>query len=180
MTGKSNLEFEKTYVPEDYDGHYRNSFSTKTSKKQLFLASLAGFLACVALQLFYNPGRFVSCPTNHKVPMVADKVTALAPPYVGSSEVHSYPPTNPTNANPTLFPSDIGYPGGTPTGAEPAVIITAPSYPMQTGAAQLVKPLTMGNKSSEGNRSKNFNLFKKWGNLQCRTLKIDLLACPNL
>jgi hypothetical protein len=56
-------------------------------------------------------------------------VTALAPPYIGSTEVHHFP----ANAYPSLFPTKVGYAGGTPTGVEPAVIATAPSYPIQKG-----------------------------------------------
>ncbi|KAG6881031.1 hypothetical protein C0993_003155, partial [Termitomyces sp. T159_Od127] len=86
----------------------------------------------------------------------------FAPPYVGSTQVHKFPPASPTNANPTLSPSNVGYPGGTPTGAEPNVIETAPAYPIHSGAAQLVAPNTLGSKANEG---KKFDLFRKWGNL---------------
>ncbi|KAG6880963.1 hypothetical protein C0993_003472 [Termitomyces sp. T159_Od127] len=83
----------------------------------------------------------------------------FAPPYVGSTQVHKFPPASPTNANPTLSPSNVGYPGGTPTGAEPNVIETAPAYPIHSGAAQLVSPNTSGSKAKEG---KKFDLFRQW------------------
>jgi hypothetical protein len=76
--------------------------------------------------------------------------------------VHNWPPATPTNDVPPLFPTDVGYAGATPTGAEPALILTAPSYPVHTGAAQLVVPSTL----QEGTKSKKgFDLFKEWGNL---------------
>jgi len=79
----------------------------------------------------------------------------------GASDDNS-PPATPTNDVPTLFPSDVGHAGATPTGAEPALILTAPSYPVHTGAAQLIVPSTL----QDGSKSKNgFDLFKKWGNL---------------
>lgn len=87
----------------------------------------------------------------------------FVPPYVGSTEVHHYPPTEPTGVNTELFPTNIGYPGPTPTGAEPAVFLTAPSYPQHTGDTNLlVPPKFLGAKSSSG---KPFNLFRSWGNL---------------
>ena len=86
---------------------------------------------------------------------------AVAPPWVGSTTVHNFPPSSPTNTFPTLFPTDVGYPGGTPTGGEPAVIATAPAYPVHTGAAQLIVPESLGSHS----KHKGFDLFKSWGNL---------------
>ena len=73
----------------------------------------------------------------------------------------------------------VGYPGGTPTGAEPALIATAPSLPLQAGAAQLVPPpkfhkhphsVNDDNVEEEGSHhhykaERPFNLFRSWGNL---------------
>ena len=87
----------------------------------------------------------------------------FVPPYVGSTEVHNYPPTDPTGIKTELFPTNVGYPGPTPTGAEPAVFLTAPSYPQHSGAANLlVPPKFIGAKTSSG---KHFDLFRSWGNL---------------
>ena len=81
-----------------------------------------------------------------------------AEPWVGSTQVHSYPPTSASNWYPTLFPQDVGYPGPTPTGAEPALVETASAYPFSSpDQGLLVVP--------EGLKSKGFNLLKKWGNL---------------
>jgi len=77
-----------------------------------------GAVACVVTQYvlcgtssFFRSGS--SAAAN--LPVHDDEVTALAPPYVGSTEVHHFPPTKPTNAFPSLFPTNIGYAGGTPT-----------------------------------------------------------------
>ncbi|KAF9026466.1 phosphoglycerate mutase-like protein [Hymenopellis radicata] len=99
----------------------------------LAIAFLAGTIGCFVAQ-------YAICGTTCFSDTAS--VAAMAPPY-------------PTNAFPSLFPTNVGYGGETPTGAEPALIATAPSYPMHTGAAVLV--------GSE--KSKTFDLFKKWGNL---------------
>ncbi|KAG6883276.1 hypothetical protein C0992_009219, partial [Termitomyces sp. T32_za158] len=157
---KSNIEAGNT-DPQEYQ-----SPPSRTSKKHIFIAFFAGVLACGTTQLFYTSGRFGRGQITHcNIARNELDVQVLAPPYVGSTEVHNYPPTHPTNANPTLFPSDVGYPGGTPTGAEPAIIATAPSYPMQTGAAQLVQPERLGKGKGSQPEAKDFNLFRKWGNL---------------
>jgi hypothetical protein len=87
--------------------------------------------------------------------------------YAGSTERHHFPPTSPTNAFPSLFPTSVGYTGGTPTGDEPALLVTGPSYPIHTGAAQLVVPSLKGTDKGKGKGKgkKSFDLFKKWGNL---------------
>ncbi|KAJ4470623.1 histidine phosphatase superfamily [Lentinula edodes] len=92
---------------------------------------------------------------------------ALANPDAGSTQIHAFPPPSPTNAFPSLFPTNVGYAGGTPTGAEPALIATAPQYPIHTGAAQLVKPETLGDKGNDKKKEKgdSWDLFKHWGNL---------------
>lgn len=80
----------------------------------------------------------------------------------------------------TNLTCSVGYPGGTPTGAEPGLIATAPSLPLQTGAAQLVAPPKIhkyihsahGDDVEEEDESRKhyksdrpFNLFRSWGNL---------------
>ncbi|GJE94137.1 histidine-type phosphatase [Phanerochaete sordida] len=119
-------------------------------------AFAAGVLACLAVQYVVCSGRGGDMPPPHR------NVEVFAPPYAGSSEVHHFPPTSPTNVFPSLFPTDVGHAGPTPTGAEPALIATAPSYPVHTGAPHLVAPTFThkGNKTSA-----KFDLFKHWGNL---------------
>ena len=127
------------------------------STPYLILSFVAGSLACFLAQYaFFN----TPCPSSRS--LADNSAHVLAPPYVGSTEVHNWPPATPTNDVPPLFPTDVGYAGATPTGAEPALILTAPSYPVHTGAAQLVVPSTL----QEGPKSKKaFDLFKTWGNL---------------
>ncbi|KAG5337265.1 hypothetical protein C0989_010032 [Termitomyces sp. Mn162] len=177
MVGKSDVETGEAYARDSYDGQERQSLLPSTSgapvgsptKKfgvlHLGLAFLAGVIACAVAHLFACPGCFVHGRTNYSNSTTDNRVKVFAPPYVGSTQVHNYPPSSPTNANPTLFPSDVGYPGGTPTGAEPNVIETAPAYPIHTGAAQLVVPNTLGDTDKEKSASGDFNLFQKWGNL---------------
>ena len=116
-------------------------------------AFLAGLLTCFLAQ--YSIHYFSRTPVeNTKLinPL-------LAPPYVGSSEVHTYPaPPSPTNAYPSFFPTNVGYEGPSRTGAEPAVIATAPYYPMHTDAAELVVP---GRKMHD--KHTKFDLLKHWG-----------------
>jgi hypothetical protein len=101
----------------------------------------------------------------------------LAAPWAGSTEVHNYPPTNPINAYPSLFPSNVGHAGATPTGAEPAVVETAPAYPLHSGGCyELLRPVSLEGdvlrnddgtnvkKGKKGNKPK-FNLFHMWNNL---------------
>ncbi|KAJ8699287.1 hypothetical protein PTI98_002418 [Pleurotus ostreatus] len=131
----------------------------------LSLAFVGGILACFL-------GQYAFCGTDCFSPRYSDGGSAgqvhanVVPTYVGSTERHHFPPPSPTNAYPTLFPSDVGYPGGTPTGAEAALIITAPAYPLHTGAAHLVVPQSMVKGTSDPETTtKKFSLLKSWGNL---------------
>lgn len=98
-----------------------------------------------------------------------DVVSVLASPWAGSTVVHKFPPTEPTNAFPSLFPSNVGYAGATPTGAEAAVVATAPAYPLQTGQCNhpLLRPVSIPADSSslKDKKDSKFNLFRSWGNL---------------
>ncbi|KAG6828354.1 hypothetical protein H0H92_008242 [Tricholoma furcatifolium] len=188
MSSKPDIEAGEAYARDSFDGQERQSllpstsgattdplpsskssntprFSRRFSTLHLFLAFLAGLAACGVTQLvFCGPSCFLPRKSNNGS-VAEDNVRVLAPPYVGSSTVHHFPPTSPTNAAPTLFPSDVGYPGGTPTGGEAGVIATAPTYPIHTGAAQLIVPNTLGSKPNKAKGSGDFDLFKKWGNL---------------
>lgn len=128
---------------------------TKGRTFHIILAFIAGSLACfVGQYALFGPSCFKSRSS------IDDTAHVLAPPYVGSTEVHNWPPPTPTNDVPPLFPTNVGHAGATPTGAEPALILTAPSYPIHTGAPQLVLPAAL-----HAGSKKHFNLFKKWGNL---------------
>lgn len=155
--------------PREGDEQARGSSSTKESFGSrphftilhLSIAFLAGTLACFFAQ-------YAICGTNcfsdsEPQPSYSNSdVNVLAPPWAGSTQVDHFPPASPTNAFPSLFPTDVGYPGGTPTGAEAGIIATAPSYPLHTGAAHLVAPASLGNTKGKG---KKFEIFKSWGNL---------------
>lgn len=128
----------------------------------LSLAFLAGTLACFIAQFaICGPNCFSQNAKDISIAKVDSDVN-IAPPYVGSTERHNFPPPSPTNAFPSMFPTGVGYAGATPTGAEAALVATAPSYPIHTGAAQLVVPASLGN---TGKGKGNIDLFRKWGNL---------------
>ncbi|KAJ6603247.1 histidine phosphatase superfamily [Mycena vulgaris] len=145
---------------------HRKLMATARSKPKFGLGSLlnafaAGALACFLTQYAICGSSCFFRPKNDNAPSIAaPDVFALASPWAGSTERHNYPPPTPTNAFPSMFPTDVGYAGNTPTGAEPAVIATAPSYPVHTGAPVLVTPDTFSRK-----KGKKFDLFTKWGNL---------------
>ncbi|KAG7086094.1 hypothetical protein E1B28_003609 [Marasmius oreades] len=119
-------------------------------------AFAAGAFTCIFVHYALFRKATVSSCRSDTLGIVGTHREAAAPPLVGSTTVHHYPPSSPTNAFPSLFPTDVGFAGGTPTGGEPAVVVTAPSYPIHTGAAQLVIPETSDSQ---------FDLFQKWGNL---------------
>jgi len=132
--------------------------SPARSYTPVLLAFLAGV---ITTRLFFaQPQLGVLNPSNRfkRSEGVPEDLLARAEPWVGSTEVHSYPPTKPTNYNPSLFPSDVGYPGPTPTGAEPALLATAPAYPLNGGNQGLLLV-------PDEFKDKEFDLLKKWGNL---------------
>ncbi|KAF8839264.1 phosphoglycerate mutase-like protein [Paxillus ammoniavirescens] len=140
----------------------------------LLASFTGGVVVCLAVQLsVFGMGCYSFGGEKGSGTASGDRggVDVYAPPWVGSTIVHNYPPPSPTNNFPELFPTDVGYPGGTPTGAEPALIVTAPSQPLQTGAAQLVAPaytvLPKGSSQPKPSmpRERPFDLFRSWGNL---------------
>ncbi|KAF7367981.1 AB hydrolase-1 domain-containing protein [Mycena sanguinolenta] len=152
--------------PESFLLARRKLTATPRSKPKFGLGShlkafAAGVLACLLTQYAISGSSCLFCPKNDDVPSTAaPDMVVLASPWAGSTERHNYPPPTPTNAFPSMFPTDVGYAGKTPTGAEPAVIATAPSYPVQTGAPMLVTPDMFSRKGG-----KKFDLLTKWGNL---------------
>jgi len=157
---------------------------------QLAGAFVVGVLCTVIIHLIIaHCSNYNSSPHHDNVRNVQVQV---APPYVGSTEVHQFPPVEPTNKFPQLFPSNVGYGGATPTGAEPAIVATAPTWPMHTGAPHLVVPSRLqkshnvhhtdteqnmkeefANDGGAGSRHKygkkrkqrKFSILEKWGNL---------------
>ncbi|KAJ4473127.1 phosphoglycerate mutase-like protein [Lentinula aciculospora] len=173
----SNPNLHKPEVSVD-DVHNPSKPSTKRFYSQhkfsflhLIAAFLIGIFGCaIAQYAVCGPSCFglkeSSSSSSGPGSSGAEEVV-LAEPGAGSTQIHAFPPTSPTNAFPSMFPTNVGYPGGTPTGAEPALIATAPQYPIHTGAAQLVKPSRLGGtKSGKGKGDKqDWDLFKHWGNL---------------
>ncbi|KAG6331252.1 hypothetical protein ID866_7837 [Astraeus odoratus] len=78
----------------------------------------------------------------------------------GAPEWHDYPAPSPTNAFPSAFPSNVGYPGPTHAGAEPGLAATAPAYPLHSGSPHLVPPPHFANGKSD-----EFDIFRHWGSL---------------
>ncbi|KAI0928198.1 hypothetical protein AcW2_004285 [Taiwanofungus camphoratus] len=144
----------------EYYEDIRESLESASSRSrwQLSFAFFGGILACVLAQLLINS----CCISVHNEGNCTHSAPAniFAPPYVGSTEVHRFPPASPTNVFPSLFPTSVGHAGPTPTGAEAALIVTAPSYPIHTGAVHLVSP-----SFAKPNNKSDFDLFKHWGNL---------------
>lgn len=121
----------------------------------LYMAFVGGLAACIAFQYLRNAILSITAPDGHlhdhgsgmEIPQV------IADPDAGSTTVHPFPPTSPTNAFPKLFPTRVGHAGPTPTGGEPALVATAPVLPVQSGA-----PFTPPKDIGEA-------IFRKWGNL---------------
>ena len=161
------------YVAEGYENEpLLSSKETEYSpRKRRFslIHIIIAFLAGILVQFFVgrvSSGALSLSNTQSSPSRVSTNTEAgdgFVPPYVGSTEVHNYPPTNPTGVDPELFPTNVGYAGPTPTGAEPAVFLTAPSYPQHSGAPGLLAPPQFaGAKTRSG---KPFDLFRSWGNL---------------
>lgn len=125
----------------------------------LAISFVSGVLACFLTQYAVCG---LNCFSDEDSVLSSSSVRQnLAPSWAGSSEIHHFPPPSPTNVFPSLFPTNVGYPGGTPTGAEPGVVATAPSYPLHTaGPAHLVPPHSLGK-----GKFSDSNIFRKWGNL---------------
>ncbi|KAF8607448.1 phosphoglycerate mutase-like protein [Ceratobasidium sp. AG-I] len=127
--------------------HVTRAVTNKADNWRLALSFAGGILACVAFQ--YSASLFCSESTashTHSLKYVANG--------------GHFPPPKPTNAFPSLFPTNVGYPGPTPTGVEAGIVATAPAYPQHTGAPGLLLPQKI-----KGSSNASFDLFKSWGNL---------------
>ncbi|KAJ3482109.1 hypothetical protein NLI96_g7205 [Meripilus lineatus] len=83
----------------------------------------------------------------------------------GSTERHNFPPSAPTNAVPSLFPSDVGHVGPIASRAEPALVATAPAYPLHTGVPNLLATAFIPTDDSSKNVSESFDVLRHLGNL---------------
>lgn len=146
---KDNTEHD-SLLPSTSDpsANYRSGHvpARRTDRWRLAASFAGGVLACAAFQ--YSASHFCS-----------GSKAVFSPPKFAADGGH-FPPAHPTNAYPTFFPPDVGYPGPTPTGVEPGVVATAPAYPQHTGAPGLLLPQKI-----KGKTDKSFDLFKSWGNL---------------
>ncbi|KAG7088757.1 hypothetical protein E1B28_012723 [Marasmius oreades] len=153
-----------THTNREYDPEVEavTTTSSRLTRRSFSLLHITGtfaggILACILAQYAITRcGKPCVSSCSDVLESNSHQEAAVAPTWV---TVHHFPPTSPTNAFPSLFPTDVGFSGGTPTGAEPAVIATAPSYPVQSGAAQLVVPESLGSHKHQ------FDLFQWWGNL---------------
>jgi hypothetical protein len=130
----------------------------------IFISLLLGALLhfCIS-RVMYGPPDLSFSSTSGVREILPSPDSQFVPPYVGSTEIDQYPPTHPTGTDPALFPSDVGYAGPTRTGAQPALLVTAPTYPMQSGAPGLVVPTSIPTDNSDVRP--DFDMLKHWGNL---------------
>ena len=146
-------------VDVEQQGPARHAVGARFTFFHLVLAFFAGILLSSCTTAIFP----ALCSPFRSLSSSSDEVRVAAPSHVGSTERHNYPPASPTNGDISYFPTDVGYAGKTPTGAEPAVIATAPSYPIHSGAPVLVKPSTK--EELNGSKNSGFDIFKYWGNL---------------
>jgi hypothetical protein len=119
-----------------------SSSSTSTSSSSSSSSSTGNGNDHMNAGTYDNTGTALIHSFNDGVPIAPTAPIAAAsfPEDIGSTVSHAWPPSSPTNAIPTLFPTKIGYAGATATGAEPGLVMTAPSYPMWYGMEGLVQP----------------------------------------
>ncbi|KAG1849295.1 phosphoglycerate mutase-like protein [Suillus subalutaceus] len=137
-----------------------SSYPGLSARRSMFLrvgaAFFAGFFVCLAVVAQYASSNQSCLPFSF--------FTALLPTHAGTPEWHQYPPAEPTNAFPSMFPSSVGYPGPTQAGAEPGVAATAPSYPLHSGLVHLVSPTRFSQDNAKAG-TKDFDIFRSWGSL---------------
>ncbi|KAF7979855.1 hypothetical protein HWV62_40611 [Athelia sp. TMB] len=155
--------------PQDDAPAKSKATGRKYALGHVFMSFVGGAIACGVAQYVFRSD-CLPLSVSKSTPHGADDLYAAG--LAGSTQVHKFPPTSPTNAFPSLFPTNIGFEGATPTGAEPALVITAPVQPLHTGAAQLVVPQAAANDKGgkgKGNKTKGkkgkFEMLKLWGNL---------------
>jgi len=180
-------DVEKPDSPTKPKAHFyaRPCIEPKSRILPITTGFILGIVACLLAQYaICDSGCFrkhEQQPTSIYRHANQEVITIMASPWAGSTQVHNYPPTKPTNAYPSLFPSNVGHAGGTPTGAEPAVVETAPAYPLHTGQCShdLLRPVSLEGDGSRKNLNDDgsdvkkekkgekpkFNLFHMWGTL---------------
>ncbi|KAF7298396.1 AB hydrolase-1 domain-containing protein [Mycena kentingensis (nom. inval.)] len=154
LPASKNHKADELLVPLPHSCYSRPRFNLN----HLLTAFVAGTLACFVAQYAICGS---DCFMYRRAASGTEQVAVAAAPWAGSTERHDFPPTSPTNAFPSMFPTNVGYPGGTPTGAEAAVIATAPNQPLHTAAALLVTPESIPGSA----KNSSFNMLRNWGNL---------------
>ena len=88
----------------------RRACTSGYTLKHLLASFTGGIAACLALQLsVFGPGCYSFRQRAGSGVAGTDKVDAYAPPWVGSTTVHNYPPPFPTNNYPELFPTKYAF-----------------------------------------------------------------------
>ncbi|EIW84640.1 phosphoglycerate mutase-like protein [Coniophora puteana RWD-64-598 SS2] len=136
--------------PDTHDILYSSDHATRSRRGEVLRVASAfalGALACVGTIAQLNAsgaiyinikGHAPSSPAAYNTD--ANAVDAFAPPWVGSTTGHEWPPAHPTNAETIMFPTNVGYPGPTVAAGEPGLVATAPHYAIHTGAQHIVVP----------------------------------------
>lgn len=150
------------------NGKSNSKFGFGGGKVWTSLAFIGGVLACLVVQAFLPSSSSITHRATpapfEEDPELISNLNAYGGP---SREIHHYPPATPTNAIPTYFPTNVGYAGATPTGAEAAMAVTAPAYPLHTGAPNLLAPAKLPNFGPKKDKSQGaFDMFRHWGNLR--------------
>lgn len=108
LSGSQHLPVADTTHPDDGRHLVGSGASTpKYALKHLLVAFSGGVAACLAVQLsLFGPSCYTFMERVGNSGVSTEKVNAYAPPWVGSTTVHNYPPPSPTNNYPEIFPTE--------------------------------------------------------------------------
>lgn len=96
------LEPEREFLLSSHQHFSETTLPTTTTPKYTLAHLVYAFVGGVALCI---GARFLLDISGMTGPPPKGEMTVQAPPYVGSTEVHHFPPVSPTNAFPDLFPT---------------------------------------------------------------------------
>ncbi|KAI0327286.1 phosphoglycerate mutase-like protein [Cubamyces sp. BRFM 1775] len=159
------LPQETDYAPLEGDHPSKPTHRRSFHLRHVLVAYVAGILSALVVQFLFCSRYGIAYWQKQPDSDATSAFAYFASPDAGSTEVHNFPPSSPTNVFPSLFPSHVGHAGPTPTGAEPALVATAPSYPLHTGAPHLLGPQALNRNKSAAASDSHFDIFKHWGNL---------------
>lgn len=86
-----------------------NAPTPRYALKHLLASFAGGITACLAVQLSLFGVRCFSFRERTGNGGAGDEVGIYAPPWVGSTTVHNYPPPSPTNNFPDIFPTEYAF-----------------------------------------------------------------------